>query len=212
MDFEYVPFNNSSTFSSGQLSVLFRPVLPSSEREARPGGGEGWSLAPVSTSVRAGVEPEEERWDTDEFVTVVHRNITSTSRENLTLNLTYGGKKDNIDVRRLFKLTLFRQPELLQQHVEPVVGQSCAGYHEVRVQCGNLYGLASIKPQEETAGLIKAGDVPFQPLHHNWLINTSTKILPLVFKPLQHMKNKYPNIKWEELFSSNRVKKGNMNS
>lgn len=49
-----------STFSSGRMSVLFSPVLTSSGGEVRPGGGEGWSLTPVSISIRGGAESDQE--------------------------------------------------------------------------------------------------------------------------------------------------------
>lgn len=64
-------------------------------------------------------------------------------------------------------LTLLGETELLQQHVEPIAGQPAAGQHGVRGHLGYLGSLTGIQPQEQTPGLIKGGDVPFQTFHHH---------------------------------------------
>ncbi|TNN70536.1 hypothetical protein EYF80_019271 [Liparis tanakae] len=63
-------------------------------------------------------------------------------------------------------LTLLGETQLLQQHVEPVVGQPAAGQRGFRGHLGYLGRLTGIQPEEQTAGLVKTGDVPLQTFHH----------------------------------------------
>jgi len=65
-----------------------------------------------------------------------------------------------------YVLTLLGETKLLQQHVEPIVGQPAAGQRGFRGHLGYLGSLTGIQPEEQTAGLIKTGDVPFQTFHH----------------------------------------------
>lgn len=69
-------------------------------------------------------------------------------------------------------LTLLRETQLLQQHVEPIAGQPIAGQHGVRGHLSYPSSLRGIQPQEQTAGLIKIQDVPLQTFHHHRLRNT----------------------------------------
>lgn len=64
-------------------------------------------------------------------------------------------------------LTLLRETELLQQHVEPIIGWPAVGKHGVRGHLGYLDSLTRIQPKQQTTGLIKRGDVPFQTFYHH---------------------------------------------
>lgn len=64
-------------------------------------------------------------------------------------------------------LTLLGETQLLQQHVEPIAGQPAAGCRGFGGHLCYLGGLTGIQQEEQTAGLIKAGDVPFQTFHHH---------------------------------------------
>lgn len=64
-------------------------------------------------------------------------------------------------------LTLLREAKMLQQHVEPVVGQPTAGKQEVRGHLYHLGSLTGIQPQQQATGIINTRDVPFQTFHHH---------------------------------------------